>query len=67
MSQLVQTVTEVTKGASNMEAAKKALMDAYQHLSPREAEHTVQDILDYGQGKMKKPELEHWLKQRGLS
>tara|TARA_Y100001960_G_scaffold331799_1_gene430005 strand:+ start:13981 stop:14184 length:204 start_codon:yes stop_codon:yes gene_type:complete len=66
MSQLVQTVTEVTKGAANMDAAKKALMDAYQHLSPREAENTVQDILEFGQGKMKESELEHWLKERGL-
>lgn len=66
MSKLVQTVTEVTKGAANMDAAKKALMDAYQHLSPREAENTVQDILDFAEGRMKESELEHWLKERGL-
>jgi L-serine deaminase len=66
MSQLVQTVTAVTNGAADMETAKKALMDAYQHLSPREAENTVQDILEFGQGKMKESELEHWLKERGL-
>ena len=66
MSQLVQSVTEVTKGAANMEAAKKSLMDVYQHLSPREAESTVKDFLDFGQGKMKESELVHWLKERGL-
>jgi L-serine deaminase len=66
MSKLVQSVTAVTNGASDMETAKKALMDAYQHLSPREAENTVQDILEFGQGKMKESELEHWLKERGL-
>ena len=67
MSTLVQKVTTLLQNTQSMTEAAQTLTSHYPQLSAREAENTVKDILDYGNQKMKEPELNHWLTNRGIS
>jgi hypothetical protein len=67
MSTLVQSVTGLLQGTQSMAEAVQVLTTNFPQLSPKEAENTVKDVLDYANKEMQESELEHWLKSRGLS
>tara|TARA_Y100001960_G_scaffold321323_1_gene395885 strand:- start:92332 stop:92535 length:204 start_codon:yes stop_codon:yes gene_type:complete len=67
MSTLVQKITTLLKDAQSMPEAVQVLTSNYPQLSAKEAENTVQDVMDFANQKMKASELDHWLKGRGIA
>ena len=67
MSQLVQSVTGLLQGTQSMTEAVQVLTTNFPQLSAKEAENTVQDVMDFANKKMKESELDHWLKGRGIA
>ncbi len=67
MSAVVKRITTLIKDTQSMEEAVKTITQTFAHLSTKEAENTVKDVLDFSQNNMTEKELEHWLKDRGLT
>jgi hypothetical protein len=67
MSTLVQKVTTLLKDAQSVTEAVQVLTSTYPQLSPKEAESTVKDVVDFANKEMQESELEHWLKERGIA